>query len=200
MAARVSLTDELHTIIVTAIEAGCYRHEAANLAGIHPGTLRDWERRGEQDLSATIDPDSHTLTDLKTLARKAGVPVGGTKATLAERLTGTSPFAALAAALKNAHATRTVGWRDKLEEIARGGTVIRERTVVKPDGEEISTVEYSRPSWQAFAWLLERTRPDDYARRDRVEEDETKGAADPATVLAEGEGTIKRLRAVPDAD
>ena len=56
----------------------------------------------------------------------------------------------------------------RIHNAADGGELVKKRTVTSPDGTETVDETYSRPQWQAAAWLLERRFPDDYALKNRI--------------------------------
>lgn len=132
------------------------------------------------------------------LAKNAGTRTSGSKQQIADALTGHSPFAVFAAALKKGEAERVRGWRDRLIEIGGGRAVVRRETVTvtqKNGSKQVTVTEtWNTPAWQAFAWLLERTQPDDYGRRDRVEPVDTSDTGDPAGMLEAGEQRITLIQ------
>jgi hypothetical protein len=56
----------------------------------------------------------------------------------------------------------------RLEQAAKGGQVLYEKVTHYPDGKVQTERRLSEPQWTADAWVLERTRPDQYGRRDRL--------------------------------
>jgi hypothetical protein len=57
----------------------------------------------------------------------------------------------------------------RIEQAAKGGTVIYEKTTRYPDGRIVTEVRHTAPEWTADAWHLERSRPDLWGRRERVD-------------------------------
>jgi hypothetical protein len=56
----------------------------------------------------------------------------------------------------------------RLEQAARGGQVVYEKSTTYPDGRVTREVRRTEPQWTADAWHLERSRPDVWGRRDRL--------------------------------
>jgi hypothetical protein len=79
----------------------------------------------------------------------------------------TAPYVQFAHALKKAEAQDQARRVARIEQAARGGQVLVEKTstTVKPDGSTVTVreVKYSAPSWVADAWHLERTDPKHWA-------------------------------------
>lgn len=81
-------------LIITLIEGGVPRDHAARAAGIHPATLYAWLARGGHE-GAPVDPDHHTLPELRAIARDRNIPTRGkrTKADLADAInTARTPY------------------------------------------------------------------------------------------------------------
>ena len=81
--------------------------------------------------------------------------------------------------------------------IATGDALVKRIITTRRDGSVVVEETYSTPSWQGFAWLLERTAPDEYGRRDRIEETDLGPTVDAAAALAAGMERVRALRAVP---
>jgi hypothetical protein len=85
----------------------------------------------------------------------------------------TAPYVQFAHALKKAEAQDQARRVARIEQAARGGQVLVEKTstTVKPDGSTVTVreVKYSAPLWVADAWHLERTDPKHWGRRDRLD-------------------------------
>lgn len=84
-----------------------------------------------------------------------------------------APYVQFVHALKKAEAQDQARRVARIEQAARGGQVLVEKTTttVKPDGSTVTVreVKYSAPLWVADAWHLERTDPKHWGRRDRVD-------------------------------
>jgi hypothetical protein len=82
-------------------------------------------------------------------------------------------YAEFAEAIKKAQAEDQARRVARIEQAARGGQVLAEKTTttVKPDGTTVTVRElkYSGPNWVADAWHLERTDPKRWGRRDRLD-------------------------------
>ena len=61
----------------------------------------------------------------------------------------------------------------RIRQAAIGGQLVSQKTTTRTnrDGETVTRTEetYTRPEWQAAAWLLERKYPGRWGRRDRLE-------------------------------
>jgi hypothetical protein len=77
-------------------------------------------------------------------------------------------YADFAEAIEKARAQDELRRMGRLEQAARGGQVVSEKTTRFADGRTVTERQYTRPEWTADAWVLERTRPDQYGRRDRL--------------------------------
>jgi hypothetical protein len=80
----------------------------------------------------------------------------------------TSIYADFVDAIEKAWAQDELRRMGRLEQAARGGQVVAEKIVQYADGRTVTERQYTRPEWTADAWVLERTRPDQYGRRDRL--------------------------------
>lgn len=82
-------------------------------------------------------------------------------------------LADFADAIKKAEAQDQARRVARIEQAARGGVVIYEKTITteKPDGSRVTVREVKTlpPQWTADAWHLERTDPKRWGRRDRVD-------------------------------
>jgi len=134
------LTPAIQQAIVTAVADGIPYVRAVVLAGISESTASEWLRRGEN----------------RHHARKQ-----------------TSLYAQFARAVARAKAQDEARRILRINQAGQGGTVIERTTTTRvlKDGTQITDTRerYSEPNWQADAWHLERTRPDDWGRRERLD-------------------------------
>jgi hypothetical protein len=77
-------------------------------------------------------------------------------------------YADFVEAIEKARAQDELRRLARLEHAAKGGQVVYEKVVTYPDGRIQTERKVSEPQWTADAWVLERTRPDQYGRRDRL--------------------------------
>lgn len=122
------------------------------IGGIHRSTLYDWLRQGTEAL------------------RKAGW-------VLADVPAEARPYAQFSDMLEKAVAEAEANALTVIGVAARGRPA---RTVTRklPDGSTVTEAsEAIHGQWQAAAWMLERTQPDRYGRRDRVQHEGVKGGA-----------------------
>lgn len=140
------LTPAIQQAIVTAVNGGVSYLRAAALAGIDETTVKDWVQRGEG----------------RHPTRKA-LPI----------------YVAFAAALTQAKAQDEARRVLRINQAGQGGTRIYTKTtttetVDKVTGEVIKRVivneeQHTAPDWRADAFHLERSRPEDWGRKDRVD-------------------------------
>ena len=57
----------------------------------------------------------------------------------------------------------------RINQAGNGGTVIYEKTTTYPDGRVVREIKRTAPEWTADAWHLERSQPDVWGRRERVD-------------------------------
>jgi hypothetical protein len=136
------LTADLHVTLVNAVRLGTSLPVAAAYMGLSPHTVKEWVRRGE-------GWDGRPTTGL---------------------------YATFAVDIKRAQAADEVRRIARLEEAARGGKVLARKTktteVLNAQGEVVkrwTEERYSEPQWTADAWFLERSYPDRWGRRERVD-------------------------------
>jgi len=126
-----------------------------------------------------------TLHDAIVNAVQAGVPlvtagqyVGVRERTLHEWIArgegrhvrgSTSACAQFALAVEKARAADEVRRLVRLEQAARGGAVVYEKTTTYPDGRVTREVRTTPPEWTCDAWFLERSRPESWGRKDRMD-------------------------------
>lgn len=136
--------------IVRALRAGAYFEDACEAAGVATSTGYAWLSRG-QEHSGGIGLERDELdrmkrAQLQELARGIGIDPNRRKAELAAALAGAvpeaeRPYVEFAEAVEKARAEAVVFNLALIRQAAQGG------------------------SWQAAAWYLERTRPEQYGRR-----------------------------------
>lgn len=90
-----------------------------------------------------------------------------------KRRGGAPEFAAFAEAVKKAESEAEVASVLRIRKAAKGGEVIKKKTVTKYDAkgnvkEQIEETEYSEPVWQADAWFLERKFNTRWGRRETM--------------------------------
>jgi len=78
------------------------------------------------------------------------------------------PYATFAQDIKKARATDEARRVLRINQAGQGGAVTYEYTMTYPDGRVEREVKRAAPQWQADAWHLERSRPDQWGRRERV--------------------------------
>src|SRR3990167_4587665 len=78
-------------------------------------------------------------------------------------------YANFAKALKKAEAQDEARRVLRINQAGQGGQVTHEKTITYPDGRVVHEVSRTRPEWQADAWHLERTQPDVWGRRERLD-------------------------------
>lgn len=110
-------------------------------------------------------------------------------------------YAAFAAAVKKARAQDEARRVRRITKAGQGGTVVYEKITTYPDGRELKEVRYADPQWTADAWVLERSRPESWGKKERIDMRVTiqQAAEKIATelgltveeVLAEAEGLLK---------
>ena len=121
-----------------------------------------------------------------------------------DRRRPTTPlYAQFAQALKKAEAQDEARRVLRINQAGQGGQVTHEKTITYPDGRIVHEVSRTRPEWQADAWHLERSQPDVWGRRERldirlnIEHAAAKVAADlgmtPEEVLAEAQALLHEL-------
>jgi transposase len=72
-------------------------------------------------------------------------------------------------AIERARAQDEVRRLARLEQAARGGQVTYEKTTTYPDGRVTREVRLSEAQWTADAWFLERSYPDRWGRKERLD-------------------------------
>lgn len=92
----------------------------------------------------------------------------------------------------------------RINQAGQGGAVIYEKTITHADGHVTTEVRRTPPDWQADSWHLERSQPDVWGRRERldlritmIQQAAEKIAAElgmtPEEVIAEGEALLREL-------
>ena len=72
-------------------------------------------------------------------------------------------------AIEKARAQDEVRRVARLEQAASGGAITYEKTTTYPDGRVTREVRLSEAQWTADAWVLERSRPESWGRKERVD-------------------------------
>jgi len=85
------------------------------------------------------------------------------------RRQGTEVYIAFYAAVQKALAADTVRRVARIEQAGRGGAVIYRKTTTHKDGSTSVEERLAQPDWAADAWHLERSKPDQWGRKDRVD-------------------------------
>ena len=129
-------------------------------------------------LTAAVQQQICQAVSLGVSPTSAGAYLGIGKAVILEWLArghGQDPhrrqtplYAAFAEAVEKARASDELRRMGRLEQAAKGGQVLSEKIVHYADGRIVTERQYTRPEWTADAWVLERTRPEQYGRRDRL--------------------------------
>lgn len=91
----------------------------------------------------------------------------------------------------------------RINQAGQGGNIVYEKTTTFPDGRIVTEVKRTAPEWTADAWHLERSQPDVWGRRERldvrlsIERAAAKVAEETgltvAEVLAEAEALLQEL-------
>lgn len=141
-------TPEVIENIVANIILGLNVKDAANIAGVGKTSYFAWILRGEKELKRISDNPELKINPREEI------------------------FVEFVNNLKLAVPKRKQRSLSQLQLIARGGIAIQEKTTITRttrDGgttsEEKIVVKETAPSWQAFAWLLERLHPEEFAKR-----------------------------------
>jgi hypothetical protein len=135
------LTPAIQTAICNAVAAGVPLSRASILAGVDPATVNEWIRRGE------------------------GV----------NRRRPASPrFVSFARAVEKAKAQDEARRVARINQAGQGGAVTHRKTVETVDKagqvtRRIIEEHKAPPDWRADAFHLERTRPEEWGRRDHVD-------------------------------
>lgn len=138
---RSKLTPAIHRAIVKAVATGMHPHRAAALVQISEATIKEWLARGE---------GRHSTRPAHALYRAFWYDIHHAVAEDERRRIA------------------------RIEQAGQGGAVISHRTVEKLNKageviERITEVKSAAPEWQADAWHLERSQPDVWGRRERLD-------------------------------
>lgn len=85
------------------------------------------------------------------------------------RRPSTPEYAAFASEVRKAEADNEAEKLAVITKAGQGGIVLSKRTITFRDGRVVEEETLSKPEWQAAAWYLERTKPDTYAKRERMD-------------------------------
>jgi hypothetical protein len=134
------LTPAIQRAIAKAVAAGVPVSRAAILANVHPETVLEWMRRGE-------GRDDRPSTPL---------------------------YANFASAIARAKALDEERRVARINQAGQGGAVLYQKTVEMVDAQgkvtrRVIEERKAPPDWAADAWHLERSRPDDWGRKDRID-------------------------------
>ena len=166
---RTKLTDAICKAILQAVASGVPYERAAAMADVSEQTAREWRARGEGTHQRSQSP----------------------------------LYAAFALDLKKAEAQDEARRVLRINQAGQGGLVTYEKVTrtTAPDGtvKEIREQRKSAPEWQADAWHLERTRPEVYGRRDRLDVQMTLIRQAAATIAAEMGITVDEVLAEAQA-
>jgi len=129
-----------------------------------------------------LTPDVHAAVvnavHLGVPVVSAGESAGIAKPTLLEWIArgqarhqrpSTKRFADFADVIEKAQAEDEVRRIARLEQAARGGQIVFEKTTTYPDGRVVHEVRRTRPEWTTDAWVLERSRPEAWGRKASVD-------------------------------
>lgn len=152
--------------VAAALRASANQRIAATRAGISERTYRVWRDRGWEDLKAYLEAHDLDPADLDYETFLAEVPFED------------QPFCHFCLTIEKARVDFVLLNLAAISQEAVG-TMVEEihettTTTTNPDGSTstttvVRTVRKPRKSWQAAAWLLERTFPNEYARVIRQE-------------------------------
>lgn len=134
-------TPAIQTAIVQAVSLGVPLVTAGHYAGVSKPTILEWLQRGQ---------GTHTSRPTTRL------------------------YAAFADAIAHARAQDEIRRIARLEQAAKGGAVVYRKTTesVNAQGEvtrRITEERLSEPSWNADAWHLERSRPETWGPRAKLD-------------------------------
>ena len=138
------LTMELADKICDIVRDGVYPHVASESLGIPKKTLEKWKDKGEGAAKR-----GECYPDEDGVYRGAALDWY------------------LLSELKKAKACAEIKKFKLIEEIGKGGQVIRRKTTKFKDGRTETVEEFSKGNFTAFGWQLERTMPEKYARQER---------------------------------
>jgi hypothetical protein len=78
-------------------------------------------------------------------------------------------YVAFVAAVEKARAEDEMRRLLRIEQAARGGAILHEKVTTHADGRVVREVKHAEPQWTADAWVLECSRPETWARKDRYD-------------------------------
>lgn len=164
MAANVPLTREILELLEGGLLSFAKLDDAAALAGVHRGTLWRWRKRAQELVLAYRDddapahgpptPDELLFLRLHDVLDQSS-PAAKTRALMEIRRAGLGT---------PVRVTTTTTITSPPVPASAGKPAIPEQITTK-----VVVVERTERSWQALAWLLERTHPDEFALVNRTE-------------------------------
>ena len=165
---RTLLTPEVQRNIVRVLREGNYPKTAYTLAGISEKTYYNWLGRGE---------DAHIKAD------------AGKELCEEEKL-----YLQFLQAIKRAIETGIQRNLEIITAAAEGGFESVTTEILDPKTGKVikRTISRTPPCWQASAWILERTRPGEFALRGRIDINENRNIAEEIKVeiTSENAGSI----------
>jgi hypothetical protein len=117
------------------------------------GTIKEYISKGNYIKTACIAAgiDQHTFINW---AKRAD--------------TGEEPFLSFFRELDIAKHKATAESMSRIAKAGEGGAVVKEVEITYKDGTIKKETSYASPQWQAEAWKLERTQPQDYGQVQRI--------------------------------
>ena len=136
---KTKLTKECQAKIVECLELGMKIEDVCIVAGIHVDSFYHWRKRGENQDGKIYSEFADAVKKAEPASKKAKIQL--------------------------------------IIDAARGGQEIKEQKIVSRKVgedkvevlEQTVTIRQAAPQWQAGAWYLERRYPNEFGRRDRVD-------------------------------
>lgn len=160
------LTPEVERRICDAIAAtSCSFEDACHLAGIHPGTGRQWLQRGTTDPGDKKHRPPHPR------------------------------YVAFVDAIAQARARDKASRVARMTQAAIGGYEVSRETITRPDGTKIERVRKQPPDWRADESILERRYPAEFGRRVILDHEGAQPAVDWAGMVQDAWAMIRAEQA-----